>query len=154
MITGDLLSMSLTTDNVRPSPMPNSWRIGTLTIAGVVLGLCFLVFCTGVLAFGKFEMNLGTEVLRTLAFAALVFGGQAVIYAIRVRRHLWSSRPSLWLAASSVADVLITSALAASGIAMTRLPVMVVLGTLTEAAAFAFALDAVKVPLFTRLKIA
>ena len=31
MITGDFLSMSLTTDNVRPSPMPNAWRIGSLT---------------------------------------------------------------------------------------------------------------------------
>jgi H+-transporting ATPase len=25
MITGDFLSMSLTTDNVRPSTMPNAW---------------------------------------------------------------------------------------------------------------------------------
>ena len=36
MITGDFLSMSLTTDNVRPSATPNVWRIGSLTIAGVV----------------------------------------------------------------------------------------------------------------------
>jgi len=28
MLTGDLLGMSLTTDNVRPSPTPNAWRIG------------------------------------------------------------------------------------------------------------------------------
>ncbi len=28
MITGDFLGMALTTDNVRPSPMPNTWRIG------------------------------------------------------------------------------------------------------------------------------
>ena len=35
MITGDFLGMSLTTDNVRPSPAPNAWRIGNLTIAGV-----------------------------------------------------------------------------------------------------------------------
>jgi H+-transporting ATPase len=27
MITGDFLAMSLTTDNVRPSPMLNAWRI-------------------------------------------------------------------------------------------------------------------------------
>jgi hypothetical protein len=38
MITGDFLGMSLTTDNVRPSPMPNAWRIGNLTIAGVIMG--------------------------------------------------------------------------------------------------------------------
>ena len=38
MIAGDFLAMSLTTDNVRPSPMPNSWRIGSLTMAGIVMG--------------------------------------------------------------------------------------------------------------------
>ncbi len=40
MIAGDFLAMSLTTDNVRPSPMPNAWRIGNLTIAGVIMGIC------------------------------------------------------------------------------------------------------------------
>ena len=55
MIAGDFLAMSLTTDNVRPSPMPNAWRIGSLTMAGVVMGICLLAFCSGVLAVGKFE---------------------------------------------------------------------------------------------------
>ena len=59
MITGDFLGMSLTTDNVRPSPLPNAWRIGNLTIAGVIMGVCELAFCTGVLAVGKFELDLG-----------------------------------------------------------------------------------------------
>ena len=39
MIIGDILGMSLTTDNVRPSPLPNAWRIGNLTIAGAVMGV-------------------------------------------------------------------------------------------------------------------
>jgi H+-transporting ATPase len=154
MVAGDFLAMSLTTDNVRPSPMPNAWRIGNLTIAGVTIGLCLLAFCTGVLAVGKFDLKLGTGALRTLAFAALVFGSQATIYAIRQRRHLWGSRPSLWLAASSVADIAIASTLAIGGIAMTPLPVFVVAGTLVVAAVFAFVLDAVKVPVFARLRIA
>ena len=154
MITGDFLSMSLTTDNVRPSPTPNAWRIGSLTMAGVVMGVCLLAFCTGVLAVGKFGMNLGTEALRTLAFVVLVFGSQATIYAIRERRHLWGSRPSLWLAVSSVADIAIASTLAVGGIAMTPLPALLVAGTLAAAAVFAFVLDLVKVPVFARLGIA
>jgi H+-transporting ATPase len=153
MIAGDFLAMSLTTDTVRPSPMPNAWRIGGLTIAGVIMGICLLTFCTGILAFGDFWLHLGTDALRTLAFAALVFGSQATIYAIRERRHLWLSRPSLWLVTSSVTDVLIASTLALGGIAMTPLPALVVAGTLAAAAAFAFVLDMVKVPLFIRLGI-
>ena len=57
MITGDFLGMSLTTDNVRPSPMPNAWRIGNLTVAGVIMGIGELVFCTSVLAFGAYRMG-------------------------------------------------------------------------------------------------
>ena len=99
-------------------------------------------------------MGLGIGALRTLAFVAIVFGSQATIYAIRERRHLWGSRPSLWLVASSVADMLIASILAVGGIAMTPLPALVVAGTLAAAAAFAFVLDMVKVPVFARLRIA
>jgi len=154
MITGDFLSMSLTTDNVRPSPTPNAWRIGGLTMAGVIMGICLLAFCTCVLAVGKFGMSLGTEALRTLAFTALVFGSQATIYAIRDRRHLLGSRPSLWLAASSVVDVLIASILAVGGFAMTPLPAWAVAGTLAAAVVFALVLDLVKVPVFARLEIA
>jgi H+-transporting ATPase len=153
MVTGDFLSMSLTTDNVRPSATPNAWRIGTLTIAGIITGICLLAFCTGVLAVGKFEFNLGTGALRTLSFAALVFGSQATIYAIRERRHLWGSRPSLWLAVSSVADIAIASTLAVGGVAMTPLPALVVAGTFASAAVFAFVLDIVKVPVFSHLRL-
>ncbi|MHB8814375.1 MAG: HAD-IC family P-type ATPase [Steroidobacteraceae bacterium] len=154
MIAGDFLAMSLTTDNVRPSPMPNAWEIGTLTMAGIVMGACLLMFCSAVLAVGKFAMHLQIEALQTLAFVTLVFGSQAVIYAIRDRRHLWGSRPSHWLVVSSIADILIASLLAVGGFSMTILPVSLVAGTLAAAAAFAFLLDVVKLPVFSRLKIA
>jgi H+-transporting ATPase len=153
MVTGDFLSMSLTTDNVRPSAMPNVWRIGRLTMGGITMGVCLLAFCTSVLAFGKFGMNLQIGALRTLAFVVLVFGSQATIYAIRERRHLWDSRPSLLLAISSVADIAIASILAICGIAMTPLPVLLVGGTLAAALTFAFILDLIKVPVFAHLGI-
>ena len=95
MITGDFLGMSLTTDNVRPSPMPNAWRIGNLTVAGVIMGLGELVFCTSVLAFGAYRMGFDIGALRTLAFVVIVFGNQATTYTNRERRHLWSLSPEL-----------------------------------------------------------
>lgn len=54
MIVGDVLGMSLTTHNVQPSPYPNSWRIGRLTVAGFVMGLGQLVFRVAVLGVGDF----------------------------------------------------------------------------------------------------
>ena len=154
MLTGDLLGMSLTTDNVRPSPMPNAWRIGELTIAGVFMGISELVFCTALLAIAKYRLGLGIETLRTVAFVAIVFGNQATTYTNRERRRLGSSRPSLWLIGSSVVDVLIAATLATCGIGMTPLPVLAVGEILAAAAVFAFLADFAKVPVFKRLKIA
>jgi H+-transporting ATPase len=154
MLTGDLLGMSTTTDNVRPSPMPNSWRVGKLTIAGVFMGISELVFCAAILAVARFHFGPGIDTLRTLAFVVIVFGNQATTYTNRERHRIWSSRPSVWLIASSVVDVLIASTLAISGIAMAPLPLFVVGGILAAAAVFAFILDFAKVPVFNRLKIA
>jgi H+-transporting ATPase len=153
MITGDFLGMSLTTDYVRPSPLPNVWRIGRLTTAGVFIGLAELIFCTAVLAVGQFAMQFELGALRTLAFVVIVFGNQATTYAVRERRRIWSSPPSAWLAASSLADITIASALAIFGIFMTPLPPLAVASTLAAAIAFAFVVDAAKVPVFARLRI-
>ncbi len=154
MITGDFLGMSLTTDNVRPSPSPNAWQIGRLTLAGVFMGIAELVFCSAVLAIGEFGMGFEIGALRTLAFVLIVFGNQATMYANRERRRLWSSCPGFWLVVSSVVDLLIASTLATCGIFMTPLPIVTVICTLAAAVAFAFVVDAAKCPVFGRLGIA
>jgi H+-transporting ATPase len=154
MITGDFLGMSLTTDNVRPSSGPNAWHIGNLTVAGVAMGIGELIFCVSVLAFGFYRLGYGIDTLRTLTFVVIVFGNQATTYTNRERQRLWSSRPSSWLIASSVVDLLIASILAIGGIAMEPLPKSVVLGTLALAVALAVLLDFVKIPILGRLNIA
>jgi H+-transporting ATPase len=88
-----------------------------------------------------------------MAFLAVVFGNEASLYAIRERQRLWSV-PSRWFVISSVADLLIASTLAGSGIVMTALPVIFVAGTLAGAVAFAFVVDLAKFPVLKRLRIA
>jgi predicted lipid-binding transport protein (Tim44 family) len=154
MITGDFLGMSVTTDNVRQSTKPNRWQIGKLTLAGSALGVCFLGFCTSVLLLGKFQLGLGIGALQTLAMMSLVFGGEAVLYAVRERQHLWKSRPGTWVIVSSIADVLIIAGLAIRGIAMQPLTITVVACTLAGAIVFALLLDLIKVPVFRRTQIA
>jgi H+-transporting ATPase len=153
MITGDFLSMSLTTDRVRPSETPNSWHIGRITSAGVILGTCLLAFSTAILAVGKFELHFDIAALQTMSVVGIVFGSQATTYVIRGRQHLWGLRPSIWLVLSSVADILIISTLAALGVAMAPLPIMVIACEFAAAIAFSLILDFVKIPIFARLSI-
>jgi H+-transporting ATPase len=153
MVVGDFLAMSLTTDNVTPSPVPNVWRVGTLTIAGIAIGLCLLAFCSGILAIGVFRLHLGSSPLQTLAFLSVAFGSQATIYAIRERRRLWSLRPSRWLVLSSAGDLLLSSLLAIFGLLMAPLSWVVVGSVLGAAVLFGVLLNLVKLPLFARLQI-
>jgi len=153
MITGDFLAMSLTTDKVRPSEMPNSWQIGRITAAGVILGFCFLAFSVSILAVGIYELHLKIEALRTLMVVSIVFGSQVTTYVIRGRQHWWGLRPSIWLVLSSVADILIIAALATLGIAMAPLPISIVAAELAAAIVFGAILDGLKIPIFARLRI-
>jgi H+-transporting ATPase len=153
MITGDFLAMSLTTDRVRPSEKPNAWQIGRITNACVILGGCFLAFCTAILAVGKYEMGFGVEALRTLSVVGIVYASQATLYAIRGRHHLWGLRPTIWLVLSSIADVLIISILAIRGIAMAPLPISVIASEFGAAIVFGLVLVGVKMPVFARLGI-
>jgi len=153
MITGDFLAMSSTTDNVRPSKMPNAWRISHLTIAGILIGLCDLAFCVTVLAIGQFKLGLDIDHIRTMTLVTLVFSSQAIFYVVRERRRIWSSRPSRVVVASSIADVLLIPTLAVSGILMAPLPLSIVLGIFAASVALAFVLDQVKAAIFVRLKM-
>jgi H+-transporting ATPase len=155
MMVGDLLGMSLTTDNVQPSPLPNSWHIGKLTIAAIFMGFSELAFCVGIVALGHFRLGLGIAALQTLAFFTLVCGNQATTYAVRARGRIWSSpHPCRWLVSSSVLDVFIAATLAGFGWLMTPLPVWVLASVLAGAIAFTFAMDLAKCLVFSRLKIA
>ena len=153
MVTGDFLAMSSSTDNVRPSPRPSIWKIGPLTLAGVIMGGFDLLFCAACLATGHFVLGLDIGALRTLCVVTLVFSGQAVLYVAREREHIWSSRPGRWLVASSVVDVAIVSLLAVNGVLMVPLPAIVLAGIFAAATGFAFLLDAMKLTLFRRLQI-
>jgi H+-transporting ATPase len=117
------------------------------------MGIAELVFCSAVLAVGKFSLDFEIGALRTLAFVVIVFGNQATTYANRARRRLWSTCPSFWLVVSSAVDILIASTLATAGIFMTPVPILVVAGTLIAAVVFAFLVDAAKGPAFGRLEI-
>jgi H+-transporting ATPase len=153
LITGDFLTMSLTTDRATPSPAPDSWRVRPITAAAAILGLCGLTFAVGVIAGGKYILGFDIAELRTLAFITLVFAGQATIYVVRERRHMWRSRPGSWLVVSSLLDLGIAGALAISGTLMAPLRALTVAAVLAGAMVFSIVLDAVKQVAFKSLKI-
>jgi H+-transporting ATPase len=124
-----------------------------ITAAAVALGLCKLVFSVAILALGKFRLGLDPGKLQTVAFVTLVFGSQALLYVVRERRRLWSSRPGVWLLAASAVDIGVVSLLAVSGTLMEPVSPRVLGMIFAAAVAFALILDQVKRPVLTAFKI-
>lgn len=152
-MTNDFLSMSLTTDRASPAPTPSVWRMGNVTRAAAILGVCKLVFSSAVLALGKFRLGLGQGELQSLAFAALAFGNQSVLFALRERRRMWRSKPGNWVIASSVADMTMVSVLVLSGTLMAPLHWQYLAGLMAGAIGFALILDQVKIVATKSIKV-
>jgi len=154
LMTNDFLAMSLTTDRASPAPSPSAWRMRSIAGAAVLLGACKLAFSAAVLAFGKYRLALSPGELQTLAFVTLIFGAQALLYVVRERRPMWSSKPSKWVVAASAADIFIVCVLASFGILMEPLPWRMLAALLAAAAGFGLVLDRIKLRLMPVFRIA
>ncbi len=153
LVTNDFLTMALSTDRTAAGARPERWRIRQITAAAVALGFLKLAFLAAVLAVGAHSLRLPLGPLRTLAFLALAFGGQATLYVVRQRGAFWRTAPSPWLLASSVADIGIATAIATTGWLTAPLPWRLVLALLGGTATFALLLDGAKWAVFTALRI-
>ncbi len=153
MLAGDLVTMSRAADRATPSPYPNVWRVGNMTLAAIPLAIFKLGYCVGVLATGWFVLGLQPGQMRTLTFLMLVLAGQASVYVLRERNHLWRARPAPLMLFASVADVAIVTSLALGGVLMTPLAPAIVAMLFGATLAFALAFDAVKWCVLARLRI-
>ncbi|MCS6472058.1 HAD-IC family P-type ATPase [Burkholderia thailandensis] len=144
LVTGDFITMALTTDRVSPSAMPDAWRMRRITLIAVAIGLCQCAFGIAVIAVAYFRYALPIDALRSLAFATLVFDSQAVVYVIRNRRRGRPTRPGALLVGSSLADVALAVALTTSGALMTPLAFPIVAAAFVATIGFAIALALLK----------
>jgi len=153
MLAGDVVTMSRAADRARPTPYPNAWRVRDLTLAAVPLGVFKLSFCVGVLAAGWYWQKLDPYQMRTLTLVMLVFAGQANIYVLRTKGRFWLSQPAKVMIVASIANLAVIGGLAASGVLMSALSLSVLSMLLAATVGFAFAMDALKRLVFSRLNI-
>lgn len=102
----DFVKIALSTDNVRPSQKPQTWKIGPLVRAAIVIGLLMLIEALTLLAYGwhRFALAGHAGELQTFSFQTLLFFALCSIVSVRERRAFWASRPSIVLAVALAAD--------------------------------------------------
>jgi H+-transporting ATPase len=147
LFANDFVTMSLAADRVTFSRKPDRWQIRRLVVVGLALASAWLAFSFAVFLLGRHWLALDLPRVQTLVFVVLVFTGQATVYLVRERRHVWASLPGPWLISSSVADVVVVSVMAIQGILMPAISPILVFGILVSVVFSVILLDLVKVRL-------
>jgi H+-transporting ATPase len=148
LFTNDFVTMSIATDRVSFSQRPERWRVRNLMLTAAPLAVLLVCFSLLVLFTGLRVLHLPVGQIQTLVFLTLVFGGQGTVYLVRERGHLWHSRPSRWMVASSCADIAIVSLLAAWGFLMSPLSPGVIFGLLLAVLVYLSVVDFAKIAIF------
>ncbi len=150
----DFVKITLATDNVRPSQMPETWNIGPLVRVAAVIGVLMLLEALGLLAlvWQRFDLGHNTGQLQTFTFQTLLFFAIFSIVSVRERHAFWTSWPSRTLAAALIADAGVGVLIGQLGLSELR-PLPIAQTTLAFAYAFVFGLcvnDVVKTFLIRR----
>jgi H+-transporting ATPase len=113
----DFATMSLSTDRVTPSSIPERWAVRALVMRSVGLAVLLLLLSGMVFWAASHQWHLNTGESQTLIFAWLVFGStQATLYAMRTHGFFWEKPyPSRWVLLVTIFDVGVISLLATQG---------------------------------------
>ncbi len=113
----DFVTISLSTDNVRPSEKPETWNITPLVKGATILGVASVLESLGLLFLGLNYFGLSnTAALNTFSFDMLLFGGLFTIFVVRERGNFWESKPSRPLLIAIIADILVSSIISITGV--------------------------------------
>lgn len=148
IVMNDIVTITVATDRAWISPVPERWNFreiakvaGVLTFGWLVLGFVLLW-----MAFRLFKMPIPQ--VQTLMFVYLIYSAQATIYLTRVRDRIWSLAPSLYVAATTMGNVLVASILAYCGVLMVAVPAVALVGTLAAVLITALLLNEIKMWIF------
>ena len=153
LFTNDFVTMTISTDRVKPSQAPNLWNMRSIIWGAVFIAVPILALSFAIFWYAEVILQLPLEQLQTLLFVMLVYSGQGTIYLVRERGHFWRSRPSKWMLIGTGLDLLLVGIFASRGILMASIPACLVLGLLLVITVYLILLDFVKVPIFSRLNL-
>jgi H+-transporting ATPase len=149
MLSADVVTMSVSMDQVAPSPTPDRWEIRWLMTTALGLGTLLLALSGAVFWFATSALALDDAQTQSLLFIWLIFAGsQAVIYVTRARGHFWESpHPARPVMVAALVNMSVFALMAGMGWLMAPVAPSLIGAALLLALAFLVAGDYLKVAL-------
>lgn len=153
VFANDFVTMSIATDNVVSTKLPNSWKLKSIISSSMGLGVFFALEDLLVTYIGITCFHLPYTSLCTLVMLSLVFNTQFRILTVRERGHFWASFPSKKLLFISLAAVIGFMLIGILGNIVPALAWNQALILLGIGIAFMVAIDFVKYGLFQKFHV-
>jgi len=148
VVLNDIVTITLATDRAWEAPAPERWNIAEIARLGGVLALGWLLLAFAILWVLLEFLKMPTAQIQTLMFVYLMYSAQATIYLARTPGRCWSLRPSAFVAAATLGNVVVATGLAFGGFLMAAVSWQALLATLALVLLGAVLLDQVKVWIF------
>ncbi|MFP6562398.1 plasma-membrane proton-efflux P-type ATPase [Paraburkholderia sp. B3] len=153
LFANDFVTMSIAADRVQPAARPQHWRVGQLVGAAAVLASVSLVFSLSLYELVRTRSGADSGQMQTVVFLLLVFTTQANVYVLRNDGRIWTFAPGAVMALASIADIVLVSALAATGVLMVAVSPKLIGVLIGSVVAFALVLDQIKRIVFRRFDL-
>lgn len=141
VFANDFVTMSLATDNVTSTILPNNWNIKDITLASLIVGGLLIIEGVLTLIWGNTYLHLSLQQLQTFVLLMLVFTSQFRIMIVRERTFFWNSFPGKALLMSTVVTTLVFVFIGIYGVIVSPLTIGQVLAVLVFSGVFTLAID-------------
>ncbi|ADV64476.1 ATPase, P-type (transporting), HAD superfamily, subfamily IC [Desulfurococcus mucosus DSM 2162] len=149
----DFVTLSISTDRLRPSSKPEKWNVRRLVKVSVILGLVKIAELFLALYLGLHVLSLQLEQARTFVFYTLLTSGLFNILNFRETGWFWHSKPSKVMTIALTTDILAGTIIAWKGWIIQPIPPPVILIAFVYTVAVTLILtDAVKIAVFKLFK--
>ena len=114
----DFVKISLSTDNLRWSQKPDTWKISGAVKASAILGVIATLesFLLLYMVLAWFGISLNDPALYTFTFEILFYSATLIIFNVRERRFFWKSMPSKTLLFFNIISIVIATIIVTTGI--------------------------------------
>ncbi|HUC96213.1 MAG TPA: HAD-IC family P-type ATPase [Candidatus Saccharimonadales bacterium] len=143
MLANDFVTISIATDNAKPTAKPVRWNILHMIMAATIIAIVPLVIVF-ITYFTANYLNYPLDVVRTAIYLSLVYYGKSTLLAIRAWPHTWSVRPSKTLVIALLVSFLFALAVSVSGFIIPAIPILFVIFIVVMAIVNLYLVDLVK----------
>ncbi|MBB3181215.1 HAD-IC family P-type ATPase [Variovorax sp. Sphag1AA] len=150
VVLNDVVTITLATDRAGVSQAPEKWSINAIGNIAGILAAGWLILGFAVVWVARDVWAMSIPQTQTLTFVYLIYSAQATIYLTRVRGRLWSSAPSMWVAAATIGNAVIASLMAYFGLLAEPVSGTSLFLLLASVIAAAFVLDECKIAFFRK----